>query len=672
MINSIDGFRLKSSQVYFRRKVIVLLLLISISVSFPLGCTDPSTMGRFRATPVTNIILDSLGVVDEEPEQFADAREPEPKDLIILEREYVIQAGDVIDISILSLFASNQPWASRMQVSETGRVTIPELGTFRAAGFTELELTENIKNMLSPQIVKDPIVNVVVIGATAKVFSISGAIGGGRFPLSEPDLRIFQALAQAGGIPQSGVDYAYILRTVKAEDIELEQLEQQSDEDFYEGRAEEDLLLPPPPVAPPVAPFIDDQVEQGPIEDQPQPDESLEQEIAPDAVEEDEAPEYDELEAVPETKEPDEELDSVETVPEPEEEPMSPQQERDNLLESISPISGIVCPIEMQVESKVEPADKIETVNYHSSNYDFVSVGEDASLEAADEGQELGFPEVTKSQLTEKPLKIIRKGSKFQLIPAETDIKERVPEDAGVADSDRLPVVQEKLPFDQEDQKVPAQSAKPFKVERKGSSFRLKPTGEPGERYEESAIPDRPMRKLPQEPGESERDRSMSELTGVEYQEVIRVDLKALQNGDLTQNIVIRPGDHIQLPANQTGVYYVTGQVGRPGLYGFVAGERVTLKEAIASAGPLTPLADPERCDITRRIDRDKEVMVRLNLKKLLEGSQSNYFLKPHDIINIGSHPVARWLAVVRNSFRSTSGFGFVYDRNFADKDVFR
>ena len=63
------------SQVQLSRKIIVILLLISISMSFQLGCSDPSQIGRFRATPATNIILDSLGVVDEEPEQFADARE---------------------------------------------------------------------------------------------------------------------------------------------------------------------------------------------------------------------------------------------------------------------------------------------------------------------------------------------------------------------------------------------------------------------------------------------------------------------------------------------------------------------------------------------------------------------------------------------------------------------
>ena len=136
----------------------------------------------------------------------------------------------------------------------------------------------------------------------------------------------------------------------------------------------------------------------------------------------------------------------------------------------------------------------------------------------------------------------------------------------------------------------------------------------------------------------------------------------------MTQNIVIRAGDYIQVPYNDVGVFYVMGQVSRPGPYS-LQGQRMTLKQAISVAGPLSPLANMNCCDITRRIGRDKEVTCRLNLRKLMEGSQPDMFIKPNDIINIGSHPVARWVAVIRQSFRATYGFGFVYDRNLADKD---
>jgi hypothetical protein len=61
-----------------------------------------------------------------------------------------------------------------------------------------------------------------------------------------------------------------------------------------------------------------------------------------------------------------------------------------------------------------------------------------------------------------------------------------------------------------------------------------------------------------------------------------------------------------------------------------------------------------------------------VNLQSLFEGTAPDVFLKPDDIINVGSNPVSRWVAVIRQSFRATYGFGFVYDRNFADKDFGR
>jgi 5-formyltetrahydrofolate cyclo-ligase len=40
-------------------------------------------------------------------------------------------------------------------------------------------------------------------------------------------------------------------------------------------------------------------------------------------------------------------------------------------------------------------------------------------------------------------------------------------------------------------------------------------------------------------------------------------------------------------------------------------------------------------------------------------------------VVRVGTHAVAPLLAMIRSSFRLTYGFGFVYDRNFADIDAF-
>ena len=66
------------------------------------GCTEPETIGRFRATPVTTIILDNLGVIDEEPDIYTDSRNPDPKDLVPDETEYVLGPGDSVMVTMLA------------------------------------------------------------------------------------------------------------------------------------------------------------------------------------------------------------------------------------------------------------------------------------------------------------------------------------------------------------------------------------------------------------------------------------------------------------------------------------------------------------------------------------------------------------------------------------------
>ncbi|KPK37076.1 MAG: hypothetical protein AMJ65_15465, partial [Phycisphaerae bacterium SG8_4] len=79
----------------------------------------------------------------------------------------------------------------------------------------------------------------------------------------------------------------------------------------------------------------------------------------------------------------------------------------------------------------------------------------------------------------------------------------------------------------------------------------------------------------------------------------------------------------------------------------------------------------PKRCEIVRRIGRAEEEIVMVDLDKIASGEQPDFFIKPNDLVNVGTHATARWRAVLRNAFRATYGFGFVYDRNFANKDFY-
>jgi protein involved in polysaccharide export with SLBB domain len=148
---------------------------------------------------------------------------------------------------------------------------------------------------------------------------------------------------------------------------------------------------------------------------------------------------------------------------------------------------------------------------------------------------------------------------------------------------------------------------------------------------------------------------------------VIEIDVPALKSGDPRQNIVIRNMDVVVVPID-TGVFYLMGEVNRPGVYGF-AGREVTIKQAVATAGNLSPLAWPMRCEITRREPgTDKQIIIPVNLDRIFAGLEQDILLKDSDIVNVGTDIVAPFLFIIRNSFRFTYGFGFVYDRNFADR----
>lgn len=153
-------------------------------------------------------------------------------------------------------------------------------------------------------------------------------------------------------------------------------------------------------------------------------------------------------------------------------------------------------------------------------------------------------------------------------------------------------------------------------------------------------------------------------------QRIIEVPYQRLLDGDMRYNIVIRPGDVIKVPERSAGFVYIMGQVPRPGAYTVPGEKDLTLKQLVASAGGLGALAIPERVDLIRRIDDSQEATIRLNLRAIFNNTQPDFFLKPNDMINVGTNFWAAPLAVVRNGFRTTYGFGFILDRNFAD-DVF-
>lgn len=153
-------------------------------------------------------------------------------------------------------------------------------------------------------------------------------------------------------------------------------------------------------------------------------------------------------------------------------------------------------------------------------------------------------------------------------------------------------------------------------------------------------------------------------------QRVIKVPTRPLLAGDARYNIVVRPGDVLRVPPTEQGFIYLGGEVGRPGSYNLPPMGPYTLRRAIVSAGGLSPTGIPERCDLTRMVGESRQATIMLNYRAIVEGTQPDVVLKPNDIVTVGTTFWAYPLAVFRNGFRATYGFGFLLDRNFGN-DVF-
>ena len=95
-----------------------------------------------------------------------------------------------------------------------------------------------------------------------------------------------------------------------------------------------------------------------------------------------------------------------------------------------------------------------------------------------------------------------------------------------------------------------------------------------------------------------------------ESSEVIRVNIRDLQSGQLSQNVGLRDGDTVFVPRAET--IYVFGQVKAPGAYTLRSRE-TTVLQALSLAGGITDRGSTGRIKIVRIVNGEKvELKVKL------------------------------------------------------------
>ena len=487
---------------------------------------DPTQTGRFQPTPTVNVILDSLGVADEPSPTYEGSQEPQPADLVDYEQDYTLGSGDIVRISIFELYQLGQTYINDYIVTETGKVSVPDVGQVQAGGLTEAQLEQEIRDIVSPNLLKDPSVSVIVLQSQSRYFSIvgQGVNQSSRFPIPRYSFRLIDAIALAGGVAEFNVSYIYVSRDV-------------TDTEALSVQAQ-----PTPTVEPA------EQIQLTPVEPKK----------------------------------------------------LSPEEE---MLEIIAPSvakknqSGIIITsVEMVSRKELEAMAAPEGIN-----------GRDLPSAEPDFTEELPSPE----QPAGPQIEWVFEDGRWK--PVQKGLEpSRARPDTAVAQTPQ-------------DEPVPA-------------GFGRKDIGPSGK-----------------------------------VTRVIQIPVDRLLAGDLNYNIIVRPGDRITVPVDLIGEFWVSGNVNAQGAIP-ITGRPITLKMAIASAGGLNAIASPKKIEVIRRVGKNKaglmqEEIVMVDLDKIAKGLQPDFFIKPYDLINVGTHGTSRWLAVLRNAFRATYGFGFIYDRNFATGD---
>jgi polysaccharide export outer membrane protein len=116
----------------------------------------------------------------------------------------------------------------------------------------------------------------------------------------------------------------------------------------------------------------------------------------------------------------------------------------------------------------------------------------------------------------------------------------------------------------------------------------------------------------------------------------IRIPIDGLfVKGDPKLNVVLEPGDVINVPVDKVVPIYVFGQVRNPGALQVKRSSLPTLTQAIAQAGGFTDRANRKRIQIRRKDATGKEFEISVNVRNILKGKIKDIPLKENDTVYV-------------------------------------
>ncbi len=141
----------------------------------------------------------------------------------------------------------------------------------------------------------------------------------------------------------------------------------------------------------------------------------------------------------------------------------------------------------------------------------------------------------------------------------------------------------------------------------------------------------------------------------IEYKFVGDVIVRGLNKKELQDRLsqilseyIVDPDVNVRIAAYLSKVFYVVGEVGRPGKF-FMRGDTIKVREALVEAGLPTTAAAMRRCRLITPSEKTKNDYVYVNVYELLYGGdlKCNIDMKPGDVLYVPSTVMAKIIRVI-------------------------
>jgi polysaccharide export outer membrane protein len=116
--------------------------------------------------------------------------------------------------------------------------------------------------------------------------------------------------------------------------------------------------------------------------------------------------------------------------------------------------------------------------------------------------------------------------------------------------------------------------------------------------------------------------------------QVIKIDLQQLlEKGDLSLNVRVRGGDVVHIDERQSHVFYVIGEVNRPGPIPLPPKQEVRASQAISSAGGPMKTAKMSKGILVRYAEKGERQELPVDFSEILKGKREDVTIHPDDVI---------------------------------------